>query len=188
LRSETTPSQVGSLLPDTSGPNPNPGDAHEALITDWDQPLGPDAATVASVDEAASSIKAFTMHAPKVPGVLKGIVLNDDALPREEVVVFVYDTVAFGRVWIIESLPDIEDDKERLALYQSYVSRNGTAYVKSEIVTVGADPNALVWTSPDPKIRPTRVSGWKMACSFRFSVRRSPVRMLSHSRVRSDSF
>jgi hypothetical protein len=65
-------------------------------------------------------------------------------------VAFKFDSQDYGRVIVIESLPDIPDPATRIAAYQDRVGNNGQPgyWTTSTIVTLATGDPAIVGTSP----------------------------------------
>jgi hypothetical protein len=63
-------------------------------------------------------------------------------------VYFVYEASPYGLLWVVETLPDIPGDQERLTAYENRVAANGTEGLRSiaEVVVIRGGTPALVGT------------------------------------------
>ena len=123
--------------------SPPPGDTQ---ATDWDHPFQGQGLLVGSV-EAAKDVN-FPIVTPTALGNPAGIYVTPEP-PSTAAVAFMYDSPVYGRVIVIESLPDIPDAQARMQAYQDRVANNGQPgfWTTSEIVTLNNGDPAIVGTS-----------------------------------------
>lgn len=141
-------------------PTPSVEIRDEPLISDWDTPFGSQGKLLASIDEAKALITAFSVVTPGGLGTPKGTYVPSEKRPPDGMaVIIVYDSDKYGRVWVAESLPDIESDVDREAYYEGRVSENGAPEIiaTAEIVTVRVGETGFLQYSSDPTVNPTSI-------------------------------
>jgi hypothetical protein len=111
------------------------------LETDWDTWF-PHAESVENTDRA-NAVLPFASDEPNDLNAAPRIFLS----PVHDAVAFIYDTQAYGRVVVVESLPDIPDAKEREISYQNQVDQAKSGTV--EVFTIRDDLPALVSSAAD---------------------------------------
>ncbi len=119
-------------------------------LLDWNHPLG-NAPSEPSIAAAQASLP-FTIQLPQDLGDPISVFANAPPnLPDGAAVALVYDTKAYGRVVVLEQLPDVPDPASRLKSYQTAVSYNGQPDVHgtATLVTIHGDVPALITTSED---------------------------------------
>ena len=132
---------------ETGGPTPAslpPGDSQP---TDWDHPFQGNGVQVASMEVASEDV-SFNIVDPAGLGDANGIYVTPG--PKERAAVaFMYDS-PYGRVIVIEGLPDIPDAESRMAAYEDSVAHNGHPgyWTTSTIVTLASGDPAIVGASP----------------------------------------
>jgi hypothetical protein len=135
--SPTSALQEGSV-------DPNAG-FDEGFIQDWDNPI--EGVRVDTTADAANNV-AFDVQEPGGLGTPLAIYTSGEELDKSSrAVAFVYDTAAFGRVDILEHLPESSGDD-----YQKFlVSLNGDplTHGRADLVTIRGSIQALVTTSED---------------------------------------
>src|SRR5438093_11887551 len=120
--------------------------------------MGSEGIQVSSIDEAQDRNSTFSIVEPKnlaQPLVFVGPFPRPDK--NDTSVFLVYDDQSYGRVWVHEQLPDIEDPAERMKSYQASVteSRGPDYHAIADLLTIRSDIPALIWTSDDREVIPT---------------------------------
>ncbi len=138
---EARPQAVSTVMESSAPPIPAPG-------TDWDNPIG--GVEVPSLVLAEAAL-AFD---PIVPGGLgdpKTIMISDLGTPEDgRVLAFIYDTEKYGRIDVLQRLPDVpvadyDTANDSVVAANDAPGTQGTA----EIIEVRAGSRALLLTAPD---------------------------------------
>jgi hypothetical protein len=126
--------------------DPNAG--FDEVVPNWDNPVeGP---PVESAADATNDV-TFDVREPTGLGQAIGIFVSPEEVPKEAAAVaFVYDTSDFGRVDVVEHLPE-SSPEEYQKFHEYLVSINGDPLVhgRFDLVTIRSGVEALVTTSED---------------------------------------
>jgi len=135
-------------LPTAPSPSSTPGLPDDGMQHNWDNPIF--GVPVASVDAAQAQVP-FTVYVPKGLGSPTGVFATPTDVPPEgRAVAFVYDTPEFGKVDVVEHVPDVPPDQYD-AEHENLVATNGDPQLhgRFDLVTIRAGQKALVTTSED---------------------------------------
>src|SRR5947209_7564500 len=91
-----------------------------------DHPFNGKGVPIASLQQLPPTL-AQIIRIPVGLGTPTGIFLSppEGRATDELAIMFVFDSVTYGRVWLGESLPNEPDDAARLAEYDAQVAQNG---------------------------------------------------------------
>jgi hypothetical protein len=136
-------------LPTASSPPSTPNLPDHGLQQNWDNPIF--GVPVASAAAAQAQVP-FTVYEPKGLGTPPTGVFATaaDVAPEGRAVAFVFDTQEFGRVDVVEHVPDVPLDQYD-AEHENLVATNGDPLLHGhfDLVTIRAGQKALVTTSED---------------------------------------
>lgn len=98
--------------------------------------------------DAATQRVGFDVYVPKGLGDYLGIYVAPNPV-GQGAAAFVFDSPDFGRIQVIESLPDVPDVDQRLKVYEDRVARNGepNRWTASSIETIREGVPAIIGTS-----------------------------------------
>jgi class 3 adenylate cyclase len=126
--------------------DPNAG--FDEVTPDWDNPIG--GSPVANAADAAPAV-SFELQTPTGLGETSAVYVSSEEISKDAAgVAFVYDTVEFGRVIVIEHPPE-SSPSEYQEFHEYLVSINGDPLVhgRFDLVKIRDGVEALVTTSED---------------------------------------
>src|SRR6266542_2008422 len=113
--------------------------------TDWtlEDPFGEEAAEFKGISEAQEAVSSFTIYEPKGLGEPR-VYVAVDRPPDGEAVALLYETEAYGILWVGETLPSVADDEERTQSWQEAATLGKPTYGTLDIATIRGGTIALL--------------------------------------------